>query len=244
VAVILASWPVWLSPWDWSSSDWAGLTFLVLVAAAIVAWRQVKEAQRLREEQARPFVVIDIEPWNPFVDLKITNLGKTVAQDVQFQFKPQLISVKDEQHGLVPVAELNLFRNGIASLAPGKQITLWFDRYPERVEQGLPDRYDVRISYSGPSGKQYAETTVLDLGMYRDIGEITRYGIHDVHNRLKEISSTLKSWTHPDGLKVMTREDRKEYVAEIHRRQAERHRPAEGDSGIADETQSGDAADG
>jgi hypothetical protein len=49
-----------LSPWDWTSSDWAGLTFLVLVVAAFVAWRQVKEAQRLREEQARPFVVIDI----------------------------------------------------------------------------------------------------------------------------------------------------------------------------------------
>jgi hypothetical protein len=76
--------------------------------------------------------------------------------------------------------------------------------------------------------------------MYRDIGEITRYGIHDVHNRLKEISSTLKSWTHPEGLKVLTREDHKRYVAEIRRRQAERQRAdAEDDGGRADETQGG-----
>jgi hypothetical protein len=245
-----------LSPWDWTSSDWAGLTFLVLVVAAFVAWRQVKEAQRLREEQARPFVVIDIEPWNPFVDLKITNLGQTMARDVQFQFDPPLTSWKDERHRqLVPIAETNLFKNGIASFPPRKQISLWFDRYPDRVEHGFPDRYDVRISYRGPSGrrkrrwgrssqgKRYSETMVLDLGMYRDIGEITRYGIHDVHNRLKAIGETLKSWTHQDGLKVLTPEDRKRYTEEL-RAEMEQRESAEAEGGTADDTPSADDATG
>jgi hypothetical protein len=31
------------------------------VAAAIVAWRQVGEARRLREAQAEPFVVVDFD---------------------------------------------------------------------------------------------------------------------------------------------------------------------------------------
>jgi hypothetical protein len=31
-------------------------------------------------------------------------------------------------------------RRLLASLAPGKEITLWFDRFPDRVERGLPDR--------------------------------------------------------------------------------------------------------
>jgi len=235
---------------EWGVAAGTLLTFLVLVSAAVMAWRQVKEAQRLREEQqrlreeqARPFVVIDIEPWNPFVDLKITNVGKTMAQDVQFRFDPRLKSAKDEQHGLVPVGETNLFKNGIASFPPGKQITLWFDRYPDRVEQGLPDRYEVQISYSDPSGKRYAEPTVLDLGMYRDIGEITRYGIHDVHERLKDIAKTLDRWTHVDGLKVLKPEDRKRYAHDLRARRAERlEKRAEGDSETG-ETPNGDASD-
>lgn len=230
----LASWPVWLSPWQWSSSDWAGLTFLVITAAAFVAWRQVKEAQRLREEQARPFVVIDLEPWNPFLDLKITNVGKTIARDVTFHFDPPLKTAKDEAHGLVPIGETNLFKHGIASFPPGKQITLFFDRYPDRIERGLTDRYDVCISYADPTGKRYSEQTVLDLAMYRDIGEITRYGIHDVHNRLKEIATTLSRWTHPEGLKVMTYAERKRYAHDVRARRAERlgqeGAAAEGDS--------------
>jgi hypothetical protein len=216
------------------------LTFLVLVSAAFFAWRQVKEAQRLREEQARPFVVIDFEPWNPFVDLTITNSGKTLAQDVQFDFKPKLTSVKDKQHAFVPVADLNLFRNGIPSFPPGKRIVLFFDRYPDRIEERLPERYDVVVSYSDESGKRYSEKTVLDLSMYRDIGEITRYGIHDVHSRLKEIEKTLKAWTHPDGLKVLTPEDRRRYAEKLRERSAERdERSGEDDGGTSDETSSG-----
>lgn len=75
---MVMSWSVWLSPWAWTSSDWAGLTFVVLVVAAFVAWRQVKEAQRLREEQARPFVIIDFHPWSTIIELKIKNVGTSL----------------------------------------------------------------------------------------------------------------------------------------------------------------------
>jgi hypothetical protein len=34
---------------------------VVLVVAAGLAWREVRDAQRVREEQARPFVLIDFE---------------------------------------------------------------------------------------------------------------------------------------------------------------------------------------
>jgi hypothetical protein len=68
---------------------------------------------------------------------------------------------------------------------------------------------------------------VLDLGIYRDIGEITRHNIHDVHNRLKEIAETLKRWTHSDGLKVLTREDRKRYAEELRAEREEKLRARE-----------------
>lgn len=53
--------PVWLSPWDWTATDWAGVQCIVLIVAAFIAFRQVREARRLREAQAQPFVVVDFE---------------------------------------------------------------------------------------------------------------------------------------------------------------------------------------
>jgi hypothetical protein len=66
--MLIATWP-----WDWSSGSWAGLTFLVVVAGAIVATWQVREARRLREDQARPFVIIDFHPWQTIISSSTTS---------------------------------------------------------------------------------------------------------------------------------------------------------------------------
>jgi hypothetical protein len=56
-----------------------------------VAWRQVREARRLREQQTRPFVVIDFEvAQNAIVFLPISNIGTTLARDVRFEIEPRL----------------------------------------------------------------------------------------------------------------------------------------------------------
>jgi|SRR5215216_6410133 len=162
---------VWLSPWQWSSSDWAGLTFLAVTGALLVAWRQVKEAQRLRKEQARPFVVIDFHPWSTIIELLITNTGSTLARNVRFQFTPPLVSTHDDATERGRISDLNLFKNGIPSLAPRKEIRTFFDEFPARLDRGLPMSYDVGVSYEDPSGERYSETTSLDLAMYIGTGE-------------------------------------------------------------------------
>jgi hypothetical protein len=219
-------WSDWLSPWEWASSDWAGLTFVVLVLAAFVAWRQVKEAQRLRQEQARPFVVIDFHPWATIIELTIKNVGATLARDVMFAFDPPLATTHDKTSGRGNLMDLSLFKNGIPAFAPGKEITLFFDTFPARLEHGLPLAYEVVVSYRDPAGHEYREPTKLDLEMYVGTGGITRHDIHDVHKRLDEISKTLKRWTHPDGLKILTREDRKLYREDLEAREAAREKQA------------------
>jgi hypothetical protein len=53
---------------------------VVLVAAALFARAQVREARELRAEQARPFVVVDFElDRRPLINLVVANLGKTMA---------------------------------------------------------------------------------------------------------------------------------------------------------------------
>ena len=198
-AVALASGPIVtvnsmlicaLWPWQWGASAWSALTFVVLVAAAVVAWRQVKEAQRLREEQARPFVIIDFDPFSTLIELTITNTGTTLARNVQFEFTPPLTTTHDDMPGRGNLMDLNVFKNGIPSLAPGKEIRLFFDQFPARIDQQL-------------------------TMMYIGTGGVTRHGLDDIHKQLKVIADNVKQWTDISGLKVITRADLKQRKAEL-----------------------------
>jgi hypothetical protein len=222
----MASWPLLLSPWEWSSGDWAGLTFLVILAAAVVAWRQAVEARRLREEQARPFVLIDLEVWGTLFELRITNVGRTLARDVRFEFDPPLKSTHDESPGRGPLMDLIMFKNGMPSLAPGKEITLFFDQYPARVEKKLPMTYNVQVSYEDPAGRAYSEPNTLDLSMYVGTGGVTRYGLHDIHKQLELIANMLKKWTDSSGLKILSRADLRQRREELEGLHAEREAQA------------------
>jgi hypothetical protein len=83
---------------------------LVLVAAAIVARHQVLEARRLREQQSRPFVIIDFDIERGVeVYLQVANLGNSLAREVTFEITPPLESSID-----VPVDKIKMFTEGIA----------------------------------------------------------------------------------------------------------------------------------
>jgi hypothetical protein len=68
---------------DWAAvTAWAAwATVAVYVVLGIFAWIQVLQARRLREEQARPFVIVDFEPGF-LVYLTVENIGRTMARDV------------------------------------------------------------------------------------------------------------------------------------------------------------------
>jgi hypothetical protein len=212
------------APWQWSASAWSALTFLVLAAAAIVAAFQVRETQRLRKEQTRPFILIDFEPWSTIVEIRITNIGKTIARDIHFEFDPPLESTHDAANGAV--ADLSVFKDGIPSLAPAKEIKIFFDQFPARVEAKLPLTYRVQVSYRDHAGDAYSESMVLDLAAYVGTGGITRYGLHDIYSQIKAIADSVKRWTDLSGLKVLTRRDIKERNAEWEARHEERERIA------------------
>jgi hypothetical protein len=224
-----------LRPWTWTSSTWAGLQFLVLVIAALVAWRQVREARRLREDQARPFVVIDLVAWQTIAEFQIKNIGLTIARDVRFEFDPPLVSSRDSRVNRKPLAETNLFKQGIPTLPPGKTVNALFDTLPSRIKEGLPDDYSVRVSYKDALGKEHAETTTVGYGFLRDVGRITRRDMHDVHRRLEEIAREVKKWTVlGSALKVMTPADIERYNEELDAYYAEREAEAQNETTVDD----------
>jgi hypothetical protein len=172
-------WPGLLSPWDWTATDWAGVTCVVLIAAAIVAWRHLREARQLREQQARPFVVIDLDIKSTIAQFEITNIGSTIARDVRFRFEPPLKSSWDDEPGRKPLAQANLFMSGIPSLPPGKVITTMFDQIPNRIAKELPSDYAVQVSYRDAFGKTLTDETTVGYGPILETSRLTTYDINE-----------------------------------------------------------------
>jgi hypothetical protein len=161
-----------------------------VVAGAIVAWRQVKEARRLREAQVQPFVVADFEvdEQNQAIYLVISNIGGTMARNVRLKFDPELTSSLDSNPNVTPPRDLKPLRDGIPSLPPGKRIPIMLDAFTQRDAATYPDLYRVAITFYAPALKrELHDDSVLDLGVYRNTLHSMRRDIHDVHERLKEL---------------------------------------------------------
>lgn len=156
----LAAW----TPEDWGAASGAG-TLLVAIAATWIARRQLKQARQLREEEAAPFIVVDIlpDPNGPWVlDLIIENTGKTMARDVRITFDPPLQSATDmkgyEPQNWAPV------RDGIKILIPGRRLHSMFDSAMARSKSDLPRQYEVLVNYKDSHGRpQPAISLTIDL---------------------------------------------------------------------------------
>lgn len=198
----------------WSANDSIALGTVaqatILTAAAFFARKQVKEAQQLRSDQARPYVVVYVELSSvarTLVDLVVENTGRTAAKNVVIEFTPHLESTmaskgEDRVYGWVALKE------GIPYLAPGQRMTHLLDnllsRYAENCK--LPRRYDVVIRYGddlhpkrNAHTEEHCEKHVLDLDVWKGSHYVQQEGVHDISKSLGEIAKTIRGWTHTDG---------------------------------------------
>ena len=130
--MIEPAWPPDFSAWK--PDDWSALgtcfTALVAIAAALVAWRQVREAARLRREQAEPYIAVSVEfsaASNQFIDLVVKNYGSTAAYDIELKIEPEpRRSRKSEHdHDRVHIPEI------IRTLVPGQEWRVMWDFGPK-----------------------------------------------------------------------------------------------------------------
>lgn len=190
---------------NWTDIAQVGLVagqLIVLIMAAIFAWRQVNEARELREEQNRPFVVVDFDVEEGYmIYLEVVNMGTSLARDVRIEIDPALESAID-----IDVSKLKMLNEGITTLAPGKKYRTFFDMSFRRNEDrpDLPMNYTARVRYSDEKQKRpYDEMLNLDLDQYMHINTVTRHGLHDIHGQLEKIRRVFEKWTSGTGRGVL-----------------------------------------
>ncbi len=195
-----------ISDWSWGPEEWTAVgtvvTAGIAAAAAIVAYFQLRQARQLREDQARPFVVVDIVPSEVdlhVLDLVIENVGNTVAQDVRLSFDPPLASSLADYD----LAGSVLIREGIPTMPPRRRIEFLFDISHQRLNTDLPKRYDVGVNYTDARGNP-VETSryTLDIGFLFGLEHVTQYGMHHAAKSLREVEKHLKKVTSNKGVRV------------------------------------------
>lgn len=199
-----------------------GAQLVVLIGAAWYALMQAREARKLREQQFRPFVIVDIEEDNRILEIVVRNVGLTMARDVTFSIDPTFVTSMSDYN----LNTTKLFESGIQTFPPGKEYRTLFDSLVQRSQMKLEREYVVTVKYSDPLGKRsFVDKSLLDIGIYHDFMYRDETGVKDVVKELKEINKTVKSWSSSmGGLKIMNPEQLREESDRYIRNSEERQR--------------------
>ena len=208
-----AAWFKWLNTY----SD--ALLLMVAVVTGAFVFLQVREAARLRREQAQPYVAVDMRQLGTgdtsvrAIELVVKNYGTTAAHDVRLESDPPLVSTHEfpEEWG-----EFRTF-DVLPTLVPGQEwSTLWEGDSANRYESNLPQAHDVTVRYKDSRGRRMDPTTFrLDWSAHKFRVFRVVNGPHEIHAELKKIRKDLDSIK--DGqsrMKVLVRSEG-EYQASL-----------------------------
>ena len=207
---------------EWQAAAAVG-TFVVAVAAAIVALVQVREAARLRSEQSRPYVVVHLDrAGTSVVDLVVKNFGTTAARDVRIEWDRAPTMRWGSDSG-----PLQLFEN-LPLLAPGAEWRTVWDTGGHRIEDQEP-AYTAMVMANDARGRALPrEHFVLDTHQFANELRMERHGLHQIAESIKKIERTTSSWTDGlRGLNVYRRDGDAKDRRDVERRESRRRSRAE-----------------
>jgi hypothetical protein len=195
-----------MNPLSWGAPEWAAFgqvgALVVAVVAGVLVWLQVRQGRQIREDQTRPYVVLDFEFIGQLAVIAVRNIGTTPACDVRFSFdKPLRGTLGHERDAL------SVFVEGMPMLAPNRVVTFPLgqgpDLVPEDGEATVPTRYAVEITYTDLEGSRRYEDPpiILDLAPFKH-SLVDREDLHQIYQNLKEIKNLMKSWTSEQRLRV------------------------------------------
>jgi hypothetical protein len=176
---------------------WQGLSAIVaacaFVAALTIGWSQLHAAQKLRLEQARPYIVVDLLPGQAsekLVDLVVTNIGKSPAYDLRISFDPEPERV--DEIAEFKLKDTRILNEPTPMFAPGREFRMFFDSAIDRYGSDFPMSFKVTTAYRDSRGQHFGETATVDFDVRRGAAYTPVHSVHDAVKVLKGISDTLK----------------------------------------------------
>jgi hypothetical protein len=196
---------------EWTADQWSAVgacaTAAVAVIAACVAYFQVREAKKLRLDQAKPYVVVDIQPSRVSVhllNLIVENTGATMARNVTFDFNPPLESSLQGYE----IADSTFARSGLPMIPPRRRHEYLFDSSVGRLNSDLPMKFDVTVRYEDREGKRQEPLKFpIDLSPLYGLRVVQERGLHDIARAVEQIAKTTTEWSHRGGLRAWTRNE-------------------------------------
>lgn len=181
--------------------DWTAVTGIstgalaaIGLAAAVPAYRQFRLSRQTWKDEARAYVSVDFES-NPFVpeviEFVVRNTGRTAAFDVQFRWQAEPVRKADVGSAF---ADAKLFKNGIPTMAPGREVRIMFDSTLERFNDDDQDEdaYPIEIAFTDVFGVRRSELFVLDPEMLKGTNYVGIKSTHDMGKSLETIAETIK----------------------------------------------------
>lgn len=162
---------------------------LVAVVAALVAWAQVREARRLRREQAQPYVVAGMRSSaaSPMIiELFFRNFGGTAAFDVKVAADPPLTTMW-ERGRIEPVMLFDV----LPTMVPGEEWATWWDTATTRWESGQAMSSTVTVTFRDSFGTQHLGKYVLDWNAHQHRQFVAQKGMDDLVKAATKLSENI-----------------------------------------------------
>lgn len=179
------------TPDDFSAAASLG-TFALAAAALFIATRQLRQARDLRQEEAAPYIVLDVlrsrtSSW--LFELVVENVGQTAARDVRIVINPPLTSTLDGED--FAVRHWSVLTDGVRTMAPGRRLATLFDSGHQRHAADLPRRYEATVTYTDSRGRpQDPQSFTLDLEPLYGAMYTEEKGVHHL---VKEVEKLRKA---------------------------------------------------
>lgn len=147
--------------------------------------KMIGEMKETRDLESAPYVVPFININHHMMYFGIKNIGKTVAQEIKLEIKPDL-----KQYIGKEIMDISIIKNGVSSLPPGHEIGTMFAISHVYLKQAdSPKKYFVKINYFGGLSKEKREhEQILDLSVYYDLIPDEDMQLSDIVKELANLS--------------------------------------------------------
>jgi hypothetical protein len=180
----------------WAAIGSVGAAIVYLVLGGI-ALSQLSEARKARQDQIRPYVIVDFTFRQWLIYISIRNVGKSPAYNVRVTFDKPLESTIESRANINDFAAI---AKPIPMLAPGRDIRVFFDSSFARLadDSSLPLAYTASVAYTNGKGKVQKDPPChLDLAAYNETAVEFDY-LEKLAKETEEIRKELHKWT--DGI--------------------------------------------